>query len=237
MTVPTKRGAAMRTLAAVVFAFTVAGATAFAQQRDVSGSWELFQDGRRIPAARLVAKVTPEVLNEIAAKDARSIRWCLPLGMPFTMGAQHGRPLQISQGSRYITLVAESTLAPVRYLYLNRKTHITKEEFEPTTSGDSIARWDGDTLIVETVGFSGTKGMLAIPGGGYRTEETRLTERYRLLNSGNVLSVTFTWEDPAVFATPHAYEYRYQRLPASYEPRQSLPCDAFDKERVAFLEQ
>jgi hypothetical protein len=207
-----------------------------AQQPDISGSWELSLDGRKVPAARLVSGVTRAVLGDIAAKDARSIRWCLPLGMPFTMGEGHGRPLEIRQGSRYLTIVAESTLAPVRYLYLSRPNHITQEEYEPSPSGDSIARWEGDTLVVDTVGFSGVRGMLAIPGGGYRTETTRLVERYRVVN-GNILSVTFTWEDPAVFAAPHTYEYRYQRLPASYEPRAPLPCDAFDPARVAFLEQ
>ena len=227
----------IKTLTCTAVAVALAGAATAAQQRDISGTWELPLDGRRVPTARLAPGVTPAVLDDVAAKDARSIRWCLPLGMPFTMGGAHGRPLEIRQGSRYVTIVAESTLAPVRYLYLTRSSHINKEEFEPTTSGDSIARWEGDTLLVDTVGFSGTKGMLALPGGGFRTETTHLTERYRLLNNGSILSVTFTWEDPAVFLAPHTYEYRYQRLPARYEPRPPLPCDAFDQSRVAFLEQ
>jgi hypothetical protein len=226
----------MRTLGSVAIALAIAGVTTAAQQRDISGTWELTLDGRRVPPAKLTSSVTRAVQDDIAAKDVRSVRWCLPLGMPFTMGGT-GRPLEIRQGSRYITIVAEATLAPVRYLYLSRTTHINKDEFEPTTSGDSIARWEGDTLVVDTVGFSGAKGMLAIPGGGYRTDATHLTERFRLLNNGAVLSVTSTWEDPAVYAAPHTYEYRYQRLPAGYEPRAPLPCDAFDPARVAFLEQ
>ena len=226
----------MSTLGSMAIAVVLVAATASAQQPDISGNWELPVDGRRVPAAKLAPVVTRAVLDDVTAKDARSIRWCHPLGMPFTM-ADHGRPIEIRQGSRYLTVVAESTLAPVRYLYLSRTNHITKEEFEPTTSGDSVARWDGDALVVDTVGFSATKGLLAIPGGGYRTEATHLTERYRLLNNGAILSVTFTWEDPTVFLAPHTYEYRYQRLPASYEPRAPLPCDAFDQARIAFLGQ
>jgi hypothetical protein len=183
----------------------------------------------------LAPGVSEAVQEDVAKKDARSMRWCLPLGMPFTMGG-HGRPIEIRLGTRYVTIVAESTVAPVRYLYLARTTHIKQDEFEPTTSGDSIARWEGDTLVVETVGFSGTKGLLTIPGGGFRTEETRLTERYRLLNNGSILSVTFTWTDPKVFQVPHTYEYRYHRLPATYEPRPALACDAFDPARTAFLD-
>lgn len=226
----------MTRAACVAVALVLASGTASAQPRDISGYWELPVDGRRVPAAALVPAVTPALLEKVAEQDARSIRWCLPLGLPFTM-AGHGRPIEIRQGPRYATIVAESTVAPVRYLYLSRTVHIGKEEFEPTTSGDSIARWDGDTLVVETVGFSGMKGQLSIPGGGFRTEETRLTERYRLLDNGSILSVTFTWTDPNVFQSPHTYEYRYQRLPATYEPRPPLACDAFDTARTAFLER
>src|SRR5436305_1494134 len=76
----------------------------------------------------------------------------------------------------------------------------------------------------------------AIPGGGYRTEKSRLVERYRLMKDGALLSVTFTWTDPTVFRTPHSYEYRYHRLPATYEPRQWLLCDPYDEERAKFLD-
>jgi hypothetical protein len=121
-------------------------------------------------------------------------------------------------------------------LYTNRSVHITDDIFDPSTNGDSIAHWEGDTLIVDTVGFHGEHGITAIPGGGYRTEKSRLVERYKLLKDGSVLSVVFTWTDPAVFQTPHSYEFRYQRLPPTYEPRQWLSCDPFDEERGKFLE-
>jgi hypothetical protein len=221
---------------ALLFAILIAGADPAlrAQTQDISGAWELSFDGRNVPAANLSARVTRAMLADVARKDARSIRWCLPLGMPFTMG--QSRPIDIRQGTRHIVISAESSASPARYLYLNRKTHISKEEFEPTTGGDSIARWEGDTLVVDTVGFSGTKGMLAIPGGGFRTEDSHLVERFRLIKGGSMLSVVSTWRDPKVFRTPHTYEYRYHRLPASYEARLAFVCDPFDAERTAFLE-
>jgi hypothetical protein len=225
------RGVLVSLLGAVALG---AGATLRAQTPDISGTWELSVDGRRVPPANLTARVTRPMLDEVARKDARSIRWCNLLGMPFTMG--QSRPIEIRPGSRFVVVVAESAASPARYLYLNRKAHIPTEEFEPTTNGDSIARWEGDTLVVDTVGFSPTKGMLAIPGGGFRTDNTHLIERYRLLKSGSLLSVTFTWEDSRVFRTPHTYEFRYHRLPAGYEARPAIPCDPFDADRTAFLE-
>ena len=90
--------------------------------------------------------------------------------------------------------------------------------------------------MVDTAGFHGDRGITAIPGGGYRTETSHLVERYRLLQEGALLSVTFTWTDPTVFRTPHTYEYRYTRMPASYEPQPPSGCNPYDQNRTTFLE-
>ena len=223
-------------LAATVTAWSV---VSFAQGRttsapDISGYWELPLDGRHVPPARLTPRVTPAILQAQAKNDAKAIRWCNWVGMPTTMDV--GRPLDIRQGTREIVVLAESPVTPVRHLYLNRTTHISPDVFDATTSGDSIARWDGDTLVVDTTGFEPTHGVTAIPGGGFRTATSHLVERYRLLKNGTMLSVTFTWTDPAVFAMPHSYEFRYQRLERGYEARPYARCDPFDTERAAFLE-
>jgi hypothetical protein len=174
------------------------------------------------------------MLEAEARKSEKAIRWCNWVGMPTTMDV--GRPLNIRQGAREIVIVAESPVTPVRHLYLNRKTHIDKEIFDPNTSGDSIAHWEGDTLVVDTIGFEPTHGITIIPGGGFRTADTRLVERFRLLKGGDVLSVRFTWTDPSVFQTPHTYEFRYLRAEREYGARPYQLCDPFDPERTAFFE-
>lgn len=84
-------------------------------------------------------------------------------------------------------------------------------------------------------GFDPNEGITAIPGVGVRTASSHLVERYRLLNNGSMLSVTFPWTDPVVDRAPHTYEFRYTRLPRDYEPRLALNCDPFDEGRTAFL--
>lgn len=213
---------------------TVAPGAAQAQATaDLSGSWELAFDSRRVPAAVLVDAVTPTVLQARAARDAHAVRWCNTLGMPFIMDS--GRPLDIRVGKTVVAITAEHATGP-RYLYLDRAAHVPEEIFDPTTFGDSVARWDGDTLVVDTVGFHPDRGIVSIPGGGYRTASSHLVERYRVLGGGRILSVTFTWTDPAMFKTPHSYEFRYHRLEANYEPRLWLPCDPYDELRASFLE-
>src|SRR6478735_4794425 len=166
---------------------------------DISGFWELNFDSRRVPRADLLPSVTRAKLAAHAKADAYAIRWCNLLGVPFVMDS--GRPLDIRQGATAVIIVPENSSAP-RYLYTNRTAHITEDIFDPSTNGDSIAHWDRDTLVVDTVGFHGQHGITTIPGGGYRTEKSRLVERYRLLKEGALLSVMFTWTDPTVFRTP-----------------------------------
>ena len=200
---------------------------------DISGFWELSYDSRKVPKASLLPTVTPARLTAKAKADAYAVRWCDLLGMPFVM--DNGRPLDIRVGATAVIVAPENHTSP-RYLYLARKAHISEDVFDPSTNGDSIAHWEGDTLVVDTVGFHPDHGITAIPGGGFRTASSHLVERFRLLKDGAMLSVTSTWTDPKVFRTPHQYEFRYYRLPANYEPRAWLPCDPFDGVRSSFLD-
>jgi len=219
---------------AIAALFLVATEPSAAQSApDISGFWELSFDSRRVPAANLTPGVTSTLIARQAERDARAIRWCNFLGLPAAMDSP--RPINIRQGRREIVINFETVATP-RHLYF-RSTHPNMEIFDPTTNGDSIARWEGDTLVIDTIGFDGDKGVTMIPGGGYRTSDSRLIERYRLLNDGTVLSVTFTWEDTQVFRTPHSYEFRYVRAPRLYEAQPPLACNPFDEARAAFLAQ
>jgi hypothetical protein len=199
---------------------------------DISGFWELSFDSRHVPTASLAPAVTPAVLAKQADQDGSAIRWCNFLGLPMAMDSP--RPINIRQGRREIVINFETVATP-RHLYF-RSAHANMDVFDPTSNCDSIARWEGDTLVVDTIGFDGAKGVTAIPGGGYRTSDSHLIERYRLMSGGTVLSVTFTWEDPRVFRTPHSYEFRYVRAPRLYEAQPPLACNPFDEARAAFLE-
>lgn len=138
---------------------------------DISGFWELNFDSRQVPQASLLPTVTRAKIAARARGDAYAIRWCNLLGVPFVMDS--GRPLDIRQGATAIIIAPENASAP-RYLYTNRTAHISEDVFDPSTTGDSIAHWEGDTLVVDTVGFHGRHGITSIPGGGYRTEKSRL---------------------------------------------------------------
>ncbi len=171
---------------------------------DISGFWEMRFDSKNIPRASLSAKVTPQNLQTHRDKDVMAIRWCNLIGVPALMEES---PLDIRQGRIEVAIVGQALSVP-RHIYTDGRSHVNPDIFAPTTNGHSIGRWEGDTLVVDTIGFAGDRGVTSIPGGGYKTAGSHLNERYRLLNGGKQLSVTFTWEDPNVFAKPHTYEFR-----------------------------
>jgi hypothetical protein len=201
--------------------------------KDLSGYWELppdGHDGRNIPAASLAAGITRPKLAQIAAHDAKGYRWCANLGLPNVMLLT--RPLDIRITPTLMTIMPEYSAAQNRWIYLNRDKHIPADEYEAGVNGDSIGHWDGNTLVVDTTMFHPDNGILGIPGGGFRTPDSRLVERFRLLKNGQVLQVISTWTDAKVLRAPHTYELRYSRLPRDYEARPNAVCDPYDDVRT-----
>ena len=95
----------------------------------------------------------------------------------------------------------------VRHLYLDGRAH--PSPWTPTPAGHSTARYDGNALIVETVGFMAG----AVPGGGMRTPDTRLVERFETSADGQRMTITYTWDDPKIYQKPHTYRYYFERSP------------------------
>jgi hypothetical protein len=141
-------------------------------------------------------------------------------------------PLDIRVGSVEVGIASEAVSA-VRHIYMDGRGHPDMATYDNQSNGHSIGHWEGDVLVVDTVGFS-DRGVTSIPGGGFRTETSHLTERYRLVDGGKQLAVLFTWEDPKVFAKPHSYEYRYRRARAGTYAHEYF-CDASNDERAKFL--
>jgi len=82
------------TFAAAVAAQQPAARTgAVAPVRDVSGFWALSVGSRKVPAAKLLPRVTRAMIDLHARRDVHAMRWCNLLGTPFVMDA--GTPIDI----------------------------------------------------------------------------------------------------------------------------------------------
>ncbi len=219
-------------MAATLLSFSGGAAMAAASGApvDLSGFWELHDDSKHVPDAQLTQdfKTSPHEMGGQAQFNnlvTIASRWCHPLGTPFIMG--DSAPIDIIQSKNEVAITAE-VQSSARHIYIDGRPHVNPDAFDNTTNGDSVGHWEGDTLVVDTIGFN-IIGNRAIPGGGMRGPTSHLVERYQLRKGGQELNVQFTWTDPKVFAKPHTYDFTYFHRPGEFA--REYFCDASDPKR------
>jgi hypothetical protein len=111
----------------------------------------------------------------------------------------------------------------VRHVYLDDRPHPALAGRIPTGAGHSTGHYEGNALIVDTIGL--TPGNVV--GGGLRTAETHLTERFDASADGKTMTITYTWQDPKIYQKPHVYSYAFDRLPPGSYAFEDW-CDAGD---------
>ena len=129
---------------------------------------------------------------------------CLPDGMPAMMVAMF--PMEVLQTPGQITLVQEA-YNQIRRIYLNEK-QIPIEEAEPGYWGHSVGHWEGDTLVVDTVGIKEKVRFRGVP----HSDQMRIRERMQLL-SPDFFEDHITIEDPVYLTQPWTFSWAYKRLP------------------------
>jgi hypothetical protein len=112
----------------------------------------------------------------------------------------------------------------VRHIYMDGRKHPDLSRWTPIAAGHSTGRFEGDALVVDTVGFPAG----AVAGGGWRTPETQLTERFEVQPDGKSMRVTYTWTDPKIFAKPYTYRLIFDRAPGDVTYALDEWCDASD---------
>jgi hypothetical protein len=124
--------------------------------------------------------------------------------MPTMMGAMF--PMEILQSRGQVTIIEEA-FTQVRRIMLD-KPQKSFEEVEPGFYGHSVGRWEGDTLVVDTIGIKENVRFQNMP----HSPQMRIKERMKLV-SPNVLWNEITIDDPVVLEKPHVYTVAYRRMP------------------------
>jgi hypothetical protein len=141
---------------------------------------------------------------------------CLPPGMPYHMWAEYG--LEIIQGRDKIALFSE-WMDAYRRIYLdNRKV---PADWDPSYYGYSTGRWEGDTLVVETVGLRADTVLDRY--GSPHSDAMRITERIRLVGP-DALEDKFTVYDSKAFTKPWEYTVNYRRAAAGNDELRENTC-------------
>jgi hypothetical protein len=114
----------------------------------------------------------------------------------------------------------------IRHIYTDGRPHTPKDDLWPTSWGDSIGHWDGQTLVIDTIavnnppGLGGGDGPVIVAGGGDSDEyalvavlsaEAHFIERFRMLDE-NHLEDQMTIIDPKNFTAPWHISRQYKRV-------------------------
>jgi hypothetical protein len=133
---------------------------------------------------------------ESNSKDDPEAR-CLPVGVPRYMFDPY--PFQIAQTANKLIFVFEGDNYLWRMVPLMKGDLSHPNKPRPTWLGDSVGRYEGDTLVVDVVGFNG-KAWLD-QAGHPQTEQAHLIERYWRTDFGT-LKYDVTIDDPGAYTKP-----------------------------------
>jgi hypothetical protein len=130
---------------------------------------------------------------------------CYPPGAPRVY--LHPFPLQIVQIPGQVIMLFEYDHT-VRHIYTDGRPH--PDDLTPTWMGHSIGHWEGDTLVVDTIGFNDKTWLDRI--GHVHSDQLHLVERFRRVNE-NSLQLDLTIEDPKAFTKPINSTLSFQPKP------------------------
>jgi hypothetical protein len=192
---------------------TPADWAALAKLPDFTGVWEvpmggpppaaLRPSGGTPPAATSSdlfphLSLTPAYAAKVKALQANapedpSTANCLPPGMPGIMGQPYPYEFLFTPGQ--VTIVGEA-YSIVRHIYTDGRP--IPADPDPSFFGTSIGHWEGDTLIVESIGFS---PLTTIDFTTPHSDKMRIVERFRLTDP-DTMSIETTVTDPEALTAP-----------------------------------
>jgi hypothetical protein len=207
-----------------VFAFSSA---AFAQQPDLHGVWTM----RTTPQTRYLLGTFTQGDPPMTAwaKDRMKLNkpsfgpngvadsndpvnpttidavGCFPPGVPRIY--LHPFPMEIIQTPGRVLIVYEFNHF-VRQIFTDGRKHNT--DLGPTWMGDSIGKWEGDTLVADTIGLN-DKTWLDRAGHPH-SEDLHVVERFRRVDA-NTLTIDLTLDDPKAYPQPIKAQLTYQLKP------------------------
>jgi hypothetical protein len=140
--------------------------------------------------------------------------FCMPAGVPgyHLYGFQ---PLYFVQTPKEVVMIYSND-QQVRHVYLD-VPH--SENPTPSWYGESVGHYEGDTLVVDTIGLNDKTFI-----DNFRTphtEKLHVVERFKMVDGGKAMRVDITFDDPDAFNAPWSVTQRYDRV---QQPMAELVC-------------
>jgi hypothetical protein len=171
-----------------------------------------FMSGMRLDMRQPMYK--PEYWDKIIELDQWTnkedpVMTCLPLGVP-----RQGPPARIFATDTDITFIYRAGVdgaggyAEFRMIPIDGKPHDPRRANNYTYFGYTVGRWEGDTLVLDSIGFSDETWLGR--GGFFHSDKMRAIEKFT--RTGNQVLYEVTIEDPNVLLQPWVMPARTLRL-------------------------
>ena len=182
---------------------------------DWSGVWELDWQSGRSPLGSRPSQNPPKLTPEYAAMAEKyraaqkegehqqtETANCVPPGMPQIMTQPYPVEFLFTPGKVTVAIEAYSQM---RRIYVDGRPHM--EDPDPTYQGDSIGHWEGDTLVVDTIGF--IPDSYITPATNH-SDQMRIEERIRRVGADD-MEIRTTIYDPKALLEPWSVTRFYKR--------------------------
>jgi hypothetical protein len=180
-----------------------------------------FNPGRPVYKPEFVAKVKDYDERQVQVDPAW---YCQPPGVP-----RIGPPQKIVQTTKEVVFLYDDLNG--NFFRVVRLNAPHRTDIDPSAHGDSVGRWDGDTLVVDVTNLDDTTWLS--DNGLFHSDKTHVIERLR--REGDTLHYEVTVEDPAVFAEPWKQRPRDLKLMKDYEIEEAPYCSERDASHLQDL--
>jgi hypothetical protein len=185
------------------------------RQTNQTEDFELYSPSRFGMLTRPLYK--PEHWDKVQQLDMWTNKYdpvmtCQPLGLP-----RQGPPRRIYQTENDVTFLygqyadAGGGLAEFRVIPIDGRQHGPDTKYANKYYGDTVGRWEGDTLVLDSIGFVDTTWIGR--GGFFHTDEMHIVEK--LKREGDAILYDLTLEDPEVLVEPLVFPTRVLRRNAA----------------------
>jgi len=198
-------------------------ANAAAAHPDFTGLWKvqafipaLKTDKGALPPMTAEAKkiYDQRVADRAAGRLKDPIDACLPHGAVRLMFAPY--PVLMLQANGQLDMIQEANHT-TRLVYIGQPA---VDGDDPKWLGDSTGRWDGKTLVVETINNDGRTWL--DKAGLPHSDAMKVTERLSLDAGGKVLTDAITIDDPKSYTSAWTTTVRFNRVPGPQELKENV---------------
>jgi hypothetical protein len=186
-----------------------------AKTADLQGVYQSIPNSATLPGglknsgSPAAISLLPAAAAQAKSADLKKDPWktCQPVG-PFRMMAEEQVKLELVPVASQLVIVYEDLSHGLRRSIMLKRGH--PDKWEPAWLGDSVGKWEDDTLVIDTIGFNDRTWLNS--EGAQHSDALHLVERIRPVLAGRYLEYKMTAEDPKALAKPYSYTRYFKKL-------------------------